>query len=222
MFQIDKLIYREPNFLSKENCNRLINSFYRDEAMYEISSHATTKETLQSSFEAYSITPDKKEAFNFVKKATNQALNNYWKYLKSSGNFHYSAGESLRYSHKYRILKYNTGASIHPHIDFSPFTYASIVFNLNEDYKGGEFSFFNGKFDLNLKQGELMIFPASPFWVHEVKEIIEGTRYSVNSFILGIPVEVKDKLLEDALTQEQEYLNKVPFDKILGPYKIDN
>ena len=45
MFQIDKLIYREPNFLSKENCNRLINSFYKDEAMYETSAHAITKDT---------------------------------------------------------------------------------------------------------------------------------------------------------------------------------
>ena len=67
-----------------------------------------------------------------------------------------------------------------------------------------------------------MIFPASPFWVHEVKKITEGTRYSVNSFILGLPVEIKDKLLKDAVTQEQEYLNKVPFNEILGPYKIDN
>jgi hypothetical protein len=43
-------------------------------------------------------------------------------------------------------MKYETGAEIHPHSDHDLGTYGSISFNLNEDYKGGEFKFFNGNY----------------------------------------------------------------------------
>jgi len=221
MFQIDKLIYREPNFLSKDDCKRLINSFNKNKSYQETSMHATKEKLTNATFDTYDITPDKKEEFNYIKNITKLALNNYYKYLKSSGNFHYDIRNILRYSHRYRILKYNIGASIHPHIDFSPYTFASIVFNLNENYKGGEFSFFNGKLDLNLKQGEVMIFPASHFWVHEVKEITEGVRYSINSFISSVPHEVKNKINKISSNLENEYLNSTSKNEILGPYILD-
>jgi hypothetical protein len=43
-------------------------------------------------------------------------------------------------------MKYETGAEIHPHTDHDPGTYGSISFNLNDNYEGGEFKFFNGNY----------------------------------------------------------------------------
>jgi hypothetical protein len=43
-------------------------------------------------------------------------------------------------------MEYGKEAEIHPHSDHDPGNiYGSISFNLNEDYEGGEFKFFNGK-----------------------------------------------------------------------------
>jgi hypothetical protein len=38
-----------------------------------------------------------------------------------------------------------------------------------------------------LEKGEAMIWPADYFWVHEVKPIISGARYSLNTFLCSVP-----------------------------------
>jgi hypothetical protein len=43
--------------------------------------------------------------------------------------------------------------------------------------------------DLILEKGDAVIFPANPFFIHEVTEVTEGRRYSVNSFLTSLPHE---------------------------------
>ena len=85
-----------------------------------------------------------------------------------------------------RILRYQKGSQILDHSDASnegrPI-YASCTLNLNTDYVGGEFSFFNGRHLETFNTGDAMVFPASPMWVHGTKPIISGTRYCINAFI---------------------------------------
>jgi predicted 2-oxoglutarate/Fe(II)-dependent dioxygenase YbiX len=83
-------------------------------------------------------------------------------------------------------MKYETGAKIHPHTDHIPNIYGSISFNLNNDYEGGEFKFFNGNYTVSLNKGDALIFPADYFWVHEVTPVTKGERYSINSFLYDI------------------------------------
>ena len=56
----------------------------------------------------------------------------------------------------------------------------SIVANLNEDYKGGEFVCRDKK--INLKTGDILMFPSNFMYPHKVKETTEGTRYSFVSW----------------------------------------
>jgi predicted 2-oxoglutarate/Fe(II)-dependent dioxygenase YbiX len=105
----------------------------------------------------------------------------------------------------YRLLKYERGAKIHPHTDHGPFVYGSCTFNLNDDYTGGRFAFFNGAHKVALGKGDAMIFPADYFWVHAVEEITSGTRYSTNSFLQSLPERVLDKVLDFAQTSMNAY-----------------
>ena len=86
-------------------------------------------------------------------------------------------------------MEYDVGGWIHPHIDWNFFTTGSLTIALNDEseYDGGDFKFFNRDV-IRLKKGEAMIFPANPFFVHEVTEITKGKRYSVNSFLSSIPI----------------------------------
>jgi predicted 2-oxoglutarate/Fe(II)-dependent dioxygenase YbiX len=97
-------------------------------------------------------------------------------------------------------MKYETGAEIHPHSDHAPGTYGSISFNLNDNYEGGEFKFFNGNYTIPLNKGDALIFPADYFWVHEVTKVTKGERYSINSFIRSHP-EIFKKIYREYLTQ---------------------
>ena len=86
-------------------------------------------------------------------------------------------------SYNIRILKYEKGQSIKDHIDVAGSIRASCTLNLNEDYEGGEFRFFNGQEKIIFKTGDALIFPAEPIWIHGTEPITKGVRYSINCFL---------------------------------------
>jgi len=86
-------------------------------------------------------------------------------------------------SNNIRILKYEKGQSIKDHCDVGGSIRASCTLNLNEDYEGGDFRFFNGNIKHSFKTGDAMIFPAEPIWIHGTEPIKNGTRYSINCFL---------------------------------------
>ena len=82
-----------------------------------------------------------------------------------------------------RILKYEEGQYIKDHADVTRNIRASCTLNLNEDYEGGEFRFFNGQIKESFKTGDAMLFPAEPIWIHGTEPITKGTRYCINCFL---------------------------------------
>tara|TARA_R100001440_G_scaffold26449_1_gene43081 strand:+ start:362 stop:964 length:603 start_codon:yes stop_codon:yes gene_type:complete len=82
-----------------------------------------------------------------------------------------------------RILKYNVGQCIKDHSDIDGYTRGSLTINLNDDYEGGEFRFFDGQEKVKLSRGEAMLFPAEPIWIHGTEPITKGVRYSINCFL---------------------------------------
>jgi predicted 2-oxoglutarate/Fe(II)-dependent dioxygenase YbiX len=94
-----------------------------------------------------------------------------------------------------------------------------LTFNLNEDYEGGDFTFFGKKFTPKLKKGTVMIFPADIFWTHEVIPVTKGTRYSMNTFIKSQPDPVVRQLkFNHLLKLNKEYYRDKDIKDILGPY----
>ena len=81
----------------------------------------------------------------------------------------------------YILLKYNTGDYVREHVD----TWAaenrtlSCSMILNDEYDGGELAFFDGKYKLNPKKGDIVIFPSSFTYPHQVLPVTSGTRYAV-------------------------------------------
>tara|TARA_B100000519_G_scaffold21826_1_gene15516 strand:+ start:193 stop:756 length:564 start_codon:yes stop_codon:yes gene_type:complete len=85
----------------------------------------------------------------------------------------------------YILLKYNTGDYVREHVD----TWSgenrtlSCSMILNDDYEGGELAFFDGKYKLNPKKGDIVIFPSSFTYPHQVLPVTSGTRYAVITWI---------------------------------------
>ncbi len=220
MFDITKLALKIPNFLTHEECDGLINEFKqrKNESSFERSLNYETNKERQSSFTVVPLLP-KTSNFNLIKSKTKSALETYIDYLDQPGYFFtYQLKEALNFSHNYRIMEYTTNSEIHPHSDHDPGVYGSISFNLNDDYKGGEFKFFNGNYTVNLNKGDALIFPADYFWVHEVTPITEGTRYSINSFICRYPESVNKTANYLGNLIGQDYINNTPPEELLGPY----
>jgi predicted 2-oxoglutarate/Fe(II)-dependent dioxygenase YbiX len=220
MFDITKLALKIPNFLTYEECDRLIDEFEqrKEESNFEGSLDYNTNKHRQSSFKVVHLMPHT-DNFNFIKEKTKLAINKWINYLDQPKYFFtHSLKQNLKFSHSYRIMKYETGAEIHPHSDHAPGIYGSISFNLNNDYEGGEFKFFNGNHTIQLGKGDALIFPADFFWVHEVTPVTKGERYSINSFIRDAPYELDShtRYLRDLINSD--YIKNTPPEELLGPY----
>lgn len=182
-----------PNFLSSDECQTLINYYEKkqEKAIYETSWNVKKNDYDDATFAVKTVEENTDEynlGFNKIKEALIQWIN----HLEKFDSFNLKAlRKNLNFPHLLRILKYETGASIHPHTDWSRLSYATCTLNLNDNYEGGMFSFFNQKYGIKLGKGDALVFPANPFYVHEVTPIISGTRYSLNTFILSEPKKIE-------------------------------
>ena len=220
MFDITKLALKIPNFLTNKECSSLIDEFEQrnNESFKESSKNYHTDNVEQSSFDVVSLKPYTKN-FNLIKEKTKKAIEIYINYLNQP-NFFFtdSLKESLRFSHSYRIMKYTTGSNIHAHSDHDLGIYGSISFNLNDNYEGGNFKFFNQNHTISLNKGDVLIFPADYFWVHEVTSITSGSRYSVSSFIGSYPLDVLQNIRGLSRALSNDYYQYIDSDELLGPY----
>lgn len=225
MFNITDLIYRVPNFLADSECQFLIDEYEErsEECMLEHCPDANTGLDTYSTFTVISITKNT-PAYDLIFTKTESAINQYFDYLQSFNAFHMPLmrKDSMNYSHYYRLMKYEPGSKIHPHTDHDPFVYGSITFNLNDNYTGGTFKFFNGQHEVNLSKGDMMIWPADYFWVHEVTPIETGVRYSTNSFLLSYPLDVCNYARNAAYEMlDGNFSDLIDRDTTLGPYHIN-
>ena len=220
MFDITKLALKIPNFLTHEECDRLIDEFEqrKNESYLESSLNYKTNQYEESLFKVISLLPNTNN-FNLIKEKTQSALDTYLDYLEQPKYFFTEQlRDSLRFSHAYRIMKYGIGAEIHPHSDHAAGTYGSISFNLNEGYEGGVFNFFNRNYSIELKKGDALIFPADFFWVHEVTPVTKGVRYSLNSFIMKYPYNTMKSSNAIGNYLANEYIKDTHPNELLGPY----
>lgn len=58
----------------------------------------------------------------------------------------------------------------------------SILGSLNDDYEGGELIFWEQE-KIELKAGQIMVFPSNFMYPHKVTEVTKGTRYSFVSWV---------------------------------------
>lgn len=209
MNSIEQILHLK-NVFTEDECRTLISEYERRsaESNRESCIHANTGINTASTFTMVEI-DSSSNMYDLVFQKTEYMINEWIRYLDGFKSYHIPAlKDLLKCSHKYRLMKYGEGGWIHPHIDGHFFVYASCTFQLNENFAGGDFSFWNGKHKVKMKTGDGLIFPASPFWVHEVKNIHRGVRYSVNSFIMSSGQSMLDKtqqLVDESLKNVRTY-----------------
>ena len=80
---------------------------------------------------------------------------------------------------KTHIAKFVEGKGMHEHFDASrPNDIATLIY-LNNDYNGGDIYFPKYEISFKPEPGDLLCFPDNPSFVHGVKPIIRGTRFTL-------------------------------------------
>jgi hypothetical protein len=189
-YKITDLQFRINNLIPKNLCDYFIN-FYENNIQYankENSYKYQSKQIQEDNYSCINLSQisieDKNflEPLNIAKTYINIMIINYVLYIQKN-----ICASFDRYlidkSNNIRILKYEKGQFISDHTDVGNLTRASCTLNLNENYEGGEFRFFDGQVKHTFKTGDAIIFPADPIWIHGTEPIIKGTRYSINCFL---------------------------------------
>jgi hypothetical protein len=189
--KISDLKYRINGLVPKKVCQKIIKIFekYPELTSTESSYKYKTKKHEEDNFKCLNLSriqnpnEDILYALNEARKYISIMIANYVLHIKFK-KISYTFSDSLiKSSNNIRILKYKKNQSIKDHTDVGQYTRASCTLNLNEDYKGGEFRFFDGRIKEIFKTGDAMLFPAEPIWIHGTEPITKGTRYSINCFL---------------------------------------
>lgn len=69
-----------------------------------------------------------------------------------------------------------------PNFDRRGIPILSVVGVLNDDYTGGKFLMYDSEYDMDIRQGDIIVFPSVFLYPHKVSPVTKGTRYSFVSW----------------------------------------
>ena len=204
MINLKDLIYFKKKALTDEECGIIIQEYHDnpEDPVYEHCPHSMDGVNTWSTFTRQNPRQDQ-PAFSLIHNTIEKMVQEYHTYTDQFNAFHALRRLSMLHPHMYRIMRYDQGAWIHPHVDHDPGVYGSCTINLNDDYTGGKFAFWHGQHHVELEKGDAMIWPADFYWVHEVEEIESGTRYSVNCFLRNKPQFLPPEVVYDPLLPDK-------------------
>tara|TARA_R100001129_G_scaffold58458_1_gene40168 strand:- start:578 stop:1168 length:591 start_codon:yes stop_codon:yes gene_type:complete len=190
-YKIVDLKYHMKGLMSKDVCHEFI-KFYEEnkhmstpEKSYKFKDSDNKLETDNCNFLNISELckrPEFIEPYQTILKYLKMVLAKHEAYVRENLCPTYK-NKFMTYTNNIRIIKYDVGQLIKDHSDVTETVRGSLTINLNDDYEGGEFRFFGGKLKLNLSEGEAMLFPAEPVWIHGTEPVTKGARYSINCFL---------------------------------------
>tara|TARA_A100001011_G_scaffold365091_1_gene416443 strand:- start:600 stop:1157 length:558 start_codon:yes stop_codon:yes gene_type:complete len=183
--KLEDYVFLMPNFLDKDFCKQTVKQlqkvkwqehlFYNNvESKYE---NKSGHQELDISFDEI---PNKK----IIMKKLYTAILQYIQDIKSQVFTEWSGYTNIRFN------KYDKNKKMAIHCDHIHSIFdgtikgvpiLSIIGMLNDNFTGGEF--FINETNIKLKEGDLLMFPSSFIYPHQVKPLTKGMRYSYVSWV---------------------------------------
>lgn len=166
------------NVLDKDLCNNIILSLDKKEWESHVWSDSSGKQLGSRDKEELEVISPREEGVLLEKSVIDCCMKYKEKHV---GNFSW-----IKCCSPIRFNKYMVGTNMEMHVDHIHSIFdgrhkgipiISVVGLLNDNYKGGEF-IFNNEYKVELKQGDILLFPSNFLYAHRVNNISEGTRYS--------------------------------------------
>jgi predicted 2-oxoglutarate/Fe(II)-dependent dioxygenase YbiX len=181
--KIENYIKVYKNFIDKPTCEKIINEInqasWKQHTFYN---HIENTINNVSGDKELDVCFDETNLRDLLRQKTNEAITLYITTINGRPTIKQFSG--------IRFNRYQKGQIMAKHFDHIQSLFdgerkgipiLSIVGLLNDNYKGGEFVMFDDM-KIDLKQGDVMIFPSCFLYPHKVKEVIDGTRYSFVSW----------------------------------------
>ena len=188
---IEHYVLHKKNLLDEKYCDNCIKelSVCEWEKAQWYFPTSDSKKTLAGKYEpdvcTNSDSKNLEEINDFIIKNLHSVISEYMESLKLPwywGWTAYSELKFMRYSQDQLMLEHwdNTHGLFDGERKGVPFL--SIIGALNDDYEGGELIMFEDK-KIDIKKGDVLIFPSTFLYLHKITPIIEGVRYSYQSWV---------------------------------------
>jgi len=175
-------IFTIKNFLSKEECNFILNKCLVELELKPADVYGDSKDGRKSNVAGI-------DNLGFLNEKLKEVLRD-----KLPIN-----GHTVTNLSKFQFTQYEIGGYYDWHVDSTieirPERFYSAVIQLNDEYTGGNFEIVGDKENLKLEEGagNLFLFPSNK--LHRITPIISGTRYSIVNWVGLQKIENKIKSL---------------------------
>ena len=131
--KLTDLILHIPNLLTANECEKIIDYYEKNSsaAVIEQYQDSDTGELAEGTFKCITL-PAGTLVQKIAHDKTEEAIKQYIQYLETYDSFHADQKSGLKFSHMYRVLKYEVGSSITRHVDEHSFINGSCTLNLND------------------------------------------------------------------------------------------
>jgi hypothetical protein len=161
------------NLIPSEVCDFVVKK-YQDSKKWQVHIWYSAQNNSYQSYENKELSVLYDEGLNCLEMPIQKSFNLYLEDTQNS--------KIISYYSPFRLNKYETGTLMRNHVDLIRRNEAdgvpvlSFLGILNDDFEGGELIILGE--EIKLKKGDIVIFPSTFLYPHEVKEIKKGVRYS--------------------------------------------
>ena len=189
---IEYYLFHKENFLDEKYCENCITELkkgvWKKHAFYNSNSDSTyapSGDNESEMLEANSKNKNIEKINNFIVPNLHSTILEYIESFKFDWFTAWSGYTPIKF------LRYYPGQIMQNHWDKINDMFdgerkgiptLSIIGLLNDDYEGGELIMFEDK-KINTKKGDLLIFPSNFLYPHKITSVIEGVRYSYQSWV---------------------------------------
>lgn len=171
-----------PNYFTADECDRIIQAGQKIEPLpSSIGNNVTNNSVRRGQVAFFDVkSPDTQWLFERMRKLSLEMNQQFW-------NFDISYLECIQFT---RYEQPGDFYADHMDIAYSPFEHRKISLSVQlsdpDDYQGSDLMLFRTGKDMDTAprdRGTVILFPS--YHVHEVTPLIQGTRYSLVSWIVG-------------------------------------
>ena len=181
--QISDYIFFYPDVMDAKTCNWIINR-YETTAKWQQSTFYNGAEntgTSQVAMDEYWIR-SQEPYYKNIKESFEYCVNDYTSVHDKIKSTDFTDFRINRYG-KGGFMKQHIDGIHHSHGQKQGYPHLTSLLFLNDDYEGGEFVLCGDKY-IEKIQGSAIVFPSNFMYPHEVKEVTEGKRFSIMTWIL--------------------------------------
>lgn len=184
--KLENFIQLFDDVLSIENCNLLLNEYQKSSEWTDTTTgtgtlNVHTRKCMEIPISMNNII---EQNFDVRKNLDNIVFESVRKVIHSYNNIIPTFNISIDTG--YQLLRYREGEFYIQHTDSFKEQQRSLscCLQLNDDYEGGEFCFFDREIMIRSKPGSAIVFPSNFMYPHEIMPVIAGTRYSIITWLV--------------------------------------